>query len=1603
MKLSKSFLQELQKRLKIGNRRSTHLNALPKKSNYKLDFSTISVIEEQLPQDFLNILLSKTEFNFEISWQNKNIDLFNIDEKELKKIERIDKVFTSLQNQVQTIKEERGVDTFGFGYPLFIRRGRDKNLIVAPLIIWKLELKRSKKNNTWNIIKEQDSPIYLNEVLINHLQSDSDIILPALDSDILENGLIRIQELKQICKNVIEKTNITKISNIDEKLEEIFSSVSEIDTESHYEKLPLNGTNSLIENKGIFSYFEIQKHSIIQDYDDLIELEGEEIDQKDLEYLDFQSLTSVQTDPSQQQLLNNINNFRNIIIQGPPGTGKSQTLTALLTNALENDKKCLVVCEKNTALQVLKEGLEKLGLGSHIALIHDVTKNRKSIVSAVRDKTENWEAIIYPNIEHSYPSIIENFHELIDSINDKHKALDTKLLAEYNWSDIVGKYLENLRLNDNLKTPLKKLQEFNYTYDEYQRWNLLLEEGNQLYLDYISTGENTFIPNEKFLDTDFITFKDDFNEAFDTYESNLDEIRSLEERVVEEYRSNRSTSIKLQIESIENAVLKLSNHKINFLELIDGERREYVNLKQSDIKGDLSVFTDAVNEIQQLLEKHRNNIDFLLEDKLNTTLYVFKSWFSSEKRETIRDSEKFNQLYDLLAVNLTVSKYLPCLNKREDREKTIRFFQTFKKGYDSLLSNAQVEADNYFSNISKELQKIDDICLFDSFNKILDYLDEISQKIEPVNGYQKKVIDNICNCIRSFFNEQKRLYYNIKIQIDGAQDVDLKFTYSTDKVDNSLFLEDIKTEIKNISDKIVDEVESEIQNLDFIRDSKKFFELKSYQEINTKILDLDRLIQQNNYILNYKSPSLYLDFIQCVQNAIDDKKQFFDSNPKALRNTYNWIVFYEKLAKYQRNVIDQIKREKKWKYPFFVNYFDKLLKNNFNDIIPTDDKYINAFEERQVKLQDTQTKYINNKWYKKQHEAVNRFNTKSYTFQFKNLYNLKGSAGRSRFSLRKIIENDCDLFTDLHPIILTTPDVASSLFRDKNRYFDFVIFDEASQLRLEDNLPAMLKGKQIIIAGDEHQMPPSSFFDRIVSGEIDNEDDIEDNEDDVMKNNASKEELLLSSISLLDAARELNFENKDLSFHYRSKHPYLIDFSNYAFYNQKLIPLPITSHYNPIKYVNVNGVYHDNVNEKEAEVVLSILEHNIHKTASGEYPSVGIATFNVKQRDFIKNKIIERQKLEQYAEFNKKIAELEEKGLFIKNLENIQGDERDVIIISTTYGRAKNGSFYKRFGPLNQQKGYKLLNVIVTRAKYKNYIVTSIPEDDILNYNAYLITQQTNYSKAPIYAYLAYAKAVSEGNNEQRLAILNNLAANSSASSSKEIDTSKLESVFEEEVYERLSQTYLKDYLELQYKVGGFRIDMVIDFKLPNIPKIAIECDGAKYHSSNEAYLYDFHRQKILETHGFKFHRIWGTNWWQNPDYEMEQLLKFVEEIKHPQQGDLFLNIEEKDIFSDIIHFIDDEEMIVNDTSADDNVIIEEEQEQELKVGLNSVLNIEYQDTHQEFQICISTKEDSGGSLRKVAFKSPLGKALLGKSIGDIVKIEGLDRLVKIVDIKIDD
>jgi hypothetical protein len=233
--------------------------------------------------------------------------------------------------------------------------------------------------------------------------------------------------------------------------------------------------------------------------------------------------------------------------------------------------------------------------------------------------------------------------------------------------------------------------------------------------------------------------------------------------------------------------------------------------------------------------------------------------------------------------------------------------------------------------------------------------------------------------------------------------------------------------------------------------------------------------------------------------------------------------------------------------------------------------------------------------------------------------------------------------------------------------------------------------------------------------------------------------------------------------------------------------LPTNFEYVPIKYIQVNGTFTEHTNEAEAEMVLSIIDKNINRLPNGEYPTLGIATFNIAQRNLIKSKILERQKFTKFEEFNSKIQELEENGMFIKNLENIQGDERDVIILSTTYGVGKDRKFAQRFGPINHTKGYKLLNVIITRAKYKVYVCTSIPEQVFMNYKEYLITEGSNNKRAALYAYLAYSKAVSDSNNESRVSVLTTLAENTSNNVVINPDVlDNLESPFEEEVYQRL-------------------------------------------------------------------------------------------------------------------------------------------------------------------------------------------------------------------------
>lgn len=1351
MEITEKLLLELQNRLKVGNRRSVHLNAISGRSRYKFDISRLKHIDKNLPLNFIDALLKELPLKFKISWKENVPDLNTLLVEDQTQLVKITKSLENLINQTQTIESEKGINTFGFGFPILIRRDqKDNKLTVAPILIWSLKIKRTKEFNTWEILRNQDDPIYFNEVLVNHLFSDQKTKIDQVSSEQLEDGLIDLDELLEICINLINSINGETNENIREIFIKKLKNIKQIEEKKHYEKLPLTYNNSFIEFGGLFSIFEVQKQNVINDYENLLELKGAKIELEDLEKHSFQPISSVETDPSQQGILNSLKLTRNVLIQGPPGTGKSQSLTAILINALENHKKAIVVCEKQTALNVLYEALKKRGLEHHCIVIKDIVKDRRKVVNSVRERVDHssYRKYRYEYSKESLDQIINKAKNLIDSINNNHKKLDEKLFKNNNWTYAVGSWLSELKNNSD-ETKLD-ISNFKFETSELNRILEVIRNAQILYDAYKPFKHFSFLNDKKLIGENLYKIEQEINNDFDYY-------------------VNEITLIKEQINEYEKQFYLMRNEEL--------------------LKQEKNILKIGVS-IMDIVKSNENQLEFYDEEKSKSMPFRLSAIFSSRKKAILKDQKILNDLFVEL------------------RHKT----------------KASKDFEDFFCT------------------------ETLKEKVNHYDTFQSSII--------------------------------------------------------NIKENFTNKIELEYKELNLLQSLASEYENELSEKIRNSLQKIIYRIQSDCWSTTELNVTTHYSFISIVEKIIDNKQRYFKNENDLFQIEFKWFQFLNKLLKADQEIIYQLLNKKNWSKTFLIHYLETLLSSKFNNDLPTNDIEHIELSNSLKELEKEQLKYIKQYWFSKQIDKTSDFDNSNPNLAVENLYNKRASKRHKRLSLREIAKFDKDLFTSFFPIILTTPEVSSNLFKGCNQYFDIVMFDEASQLRLEETLPALLKGKQIIIAGDEHQMPPSNYFSKIFDGSLEDEDEVEE---EVEKIKLNLENQLIDCESLLDFGTQLGFEKKYLDFHYRSKHPYLIDFSNYAFYNQRLKPLPESFDYVPIKFIAVNGTYSDNSNDAEAETVLSILKNNIHRKPDEKYPTIGIATFNISQRNLIISKITNRRKFDEHKEFNDKIIELEENGLFIKNLENIQGDERDVIILSTTYGTNKESKFYHRLGAINHQKGYKLLNVIITRAKYKIYVCSSVPIEHFLDFRKYLISEGANNRRGIFFAYLAYAKAVSEQDEQARMMILNSLEENSSKKTSINFFNEDLESPFEEEVYAALLDHFDSNKITPQLKFGGFRIDIVYNPKIQGKPKIAIECDGAKYHSSKEAYLYDLHRQKILEENGFVFHRIWSINWFRNPKRETQRLVEFIKNIEETKTSNENYNSQLTLSFNDNIIAVENE------------------------------------------------------------------------------------------------
>jgi primosomal replication protein N'' len=498
------------------------------------------------------------------------------------------------------------------------------------------------------------------------------------------------------------------------------------------------------------------------------------------------------------------------------------------------------------------------------------------------------------------------------------------------------------------------------------------------------------------------------------------------------------------------------------------------------------------------------------------------------------------------------------------------------------------------------------------------------------------------------------------------------------------------------------------------------------------------------------------------------------------------------------------------------------------------------------------------------------------------MFQERDSSRGSSKSLREAVNLSWDKgLAALRPCWLVSPGAASQIFPREPGLFDLVIFDEASQCPVEQAIPAIYRGKNLIVAGDEKQLPPTSFF----SAGLDNDE--EEREEDELEADTSpaeaqrrrerreEEQSLLECSNLLELAIG-KLKQLYLSVHYRSDHPALIEFSNRAFYAGQLEAPPARkisiAGERPIEYHAVNGQYSDRTNAEEARYIVALLKKRWLLPSPN--PTIGIVTFNQAQRDLIDNLIeAETGKDEQFAARYKQERDRREKdqdvGFFVKNLENVQGDERDVMIFSTTFGKDRQDRFFRRFGPVAAAGGHRRLNVAITRAKKQIVIVGSMPIEQIA---ALDMPAQERTAASFLQLYLLYAKAVSAGDEEGSRLLLSKLGGLADGQRQEVIRETPLEG----EIRKVLTEWGYR--VERGVGGSGFSLDLGVLHTDPREGYVlGIECDGGAHFTGRAARIREVWRKGLLEARGWKIHRIWSDSWWLNPEAERRRLRMALE------------------------------------------------------------------------------------------------------------------------------
>jgi very-short-patch-repair endonuclease len=443
---------------------------------------------------------------------------------------------------------------------------------------------------------------------------------------------------------------------------------------------------------------------------------------------------------------------------------------------------------------------------------------------------------------------------------------------------------------------------------------------------------------------------------------------------------------------------------------------------------------------------------------------------------------------------------------------------------------------------------------------------------------------------------------------------------------------------------------------------------------------------------------------------------------------------------------------------------------------------------------------------------------------------------RRHVPIRQLVNRAGGALRALKPCFMMSPRSVAQYLEGGKHSFDLIIMDEASQLRPEDAIGAVVRGKQLVVVGDSKQLPPTSFF--TSDGGADR--DAEEDENETITDNKE---------SILDLARTVFRSVRRLRWHYRSRHGSLIAFSNNRYYGGDLIVFPSANDAPEdlgVRLVHVEkAVYADGENLLEAQAVVDAVIDHLREQPEA---TLGVVALNIRQKTLIQELLYDRFKTEPELRQHFERPGLTDEG-FVKNLESVQGDERDVIFISVTYGPSTpGGPLARRFGPINSDNGWRRLNVLFTRAKRRVVVFASFASEQLAD-------EGLSKGARDLRDYIAFART---GTYQQgRL-------------TGREPDSD----------FEVAVATVVREAgysVTPQFGVAGYFIDLAVRHRDRSGPYLlGIECDGAPYHSSFSARDRDRLRQQVLEGLGWKIHRIWSTDWYRDPHAQTQRLIEAI-------------------------------------------------------------------------------------------------------------------------------